>query len=123
MQSSSSRNPIALRIHKVLGTNFSDAATQQTLATLSELYAHPVIDLPPSKHHTDDQDDLFFDDDELPHPEVETITAYAENVPGEAAALARKNLQRDIESKLAEGSKQFLVAFGEVDNVCTSKSN
>jgi len=40
-----------------------------------------------------------------------------ENVAGESAARARKNLRRDMENKLAEGSRQFLKAFGEVDQV------
>lgn len=37
--------------------------------------------------------------------------------PGETAAKARKNLRRDIERKLAEGSQKFLKAFGEVNEV------
>ena len=37
--------------------------------------------------------------------------------PGDTAAKARKNLRRDIESKMEEGSLRFLAAFGVVDQV------
>ncbi|PCH37909.1 oligomeric complex COG6 [Wolfiporia cocos MD-104 SS10] len=41
--------------------------------------------------------------------------ALDETVPGDIAAGARKNLRRDVESKLAESSRKFLKAFGDVD--------
>lgn len=44
-------------------------------------------------------------------------TVIAEGVPGESAAKARKYLRRDMENKLAEGSRKFLEALGEVDSV------
>ena len=40
-----------------------------------------------------------------------------EAVPGEVAAKARRSLRRDVESKLADSSRRFLVAFAEVDKV------
>ena len=40
------------------------------------------------------------------------------DVTNETAARVRKNLQRDLENKLAEGSQHFLKAFGEVNQVC-----
>lgn len=43
---------------------------------------------------------------------------FAESVPGEVAAKARRSLRRDVESKLAESSRRFLIAFSEVDKVC-----
>ncbi|KIY63425.1 oligomeric complex COG6 [Cylindrobasidium torrendii FP15055 ss-10] len=73
------RNPVYLRLYKVLGTNFDDAQTQEALSTLSDLY-------------TTNGDD-----------------------GAEAAARARKHLRKDLEQKLADGSRQFLVAFGELD--------
>lgn len=120
MQSSSSRNPIALRIHKVLSTDFSNASTQQVLGTLSELYARPgTSDSPATKNPLDDPDDLFEEeDDNLPSTVVNFTARNPESVPGEVVALASKNLQRDVEGKLAQGSLQFLTAFGEVDKVC-----
>src|ERR1700722_6805184 len=86
------RNPIALRLYKVLGTNFSDDATKEALRTISELYIPSTV---PGRG-----------DEGL------------EITPGESAARARKNLRRDMENKLAEGSREFLKAFGEVDQVC-----
>ncbi|KAJ7814128.1 oligomeric complex COG6 [Mycena olivaceomarginata] len=84
-----SRNPISLRLYKVLGTNFDDDATREALQTLSELYATSST---------------------LKGKEI------LRNVEeDESAARARKNLRRDMERKLAEGSHQFLEAFGEVD--------
>lgn len=38
---------------------------------------------------------------------------------GQSAATARKHLKKDVEKKLAEGSRKFLDAFGEVDQVCS----
>ena len=49
---------------------------------------------------------------------VATAPALEESVVGDIAARARKNLRRDVENKLAESSRQFLQAFGEVDKVC-----
>lgn len=42
----------------------------------------------------------------------------AESVPGESAARARRHIRRDMENNLTKGSRQFLEAFGEVDQVC-----
>ncbi|KAJ7071469.1 oligomeric Golgi complex subunit 6 [Mycena amicta] len=106
-----SRNPVSLRLYKVLGTNFDDEATREALQTLSELYATPTTSLK-------GKDALRTTEDE---PLDETARsggaeeASKESVPGEFAARARKNLRRDMEQKLAEGSQQFLAAFGEVD--------
>ncbi len=90
------RNPVQLRLYKVLGTNFDDEATRQALSTLSELYASPK-----GKQVADDSE-----------PVEEETVHYSE-----AAARARKFLRKDMERKLAEGSRQFLAAFAEVDEV------
>ncbi|KAI0373041.1 oligomeric complex COG6 [Pilatotrama ljubarskyi] len=118
------QNPISLRLYKVLGASFDDDATREALDTLAELYAPP-----PSagreaegrdvKHDVERNGDEYADDE----PEVNGArptglvapAGVQENVAGDIAARARKNLRRDVESKLAESSKQFLRAFGEVD--------
>lgn len=83
---STSKNPISLRLYKVLSTNFDDHGTREALQTLSELYA------------SDEK-------------------SAGEAYPGEYAARTRRNLRRDMENKLAEGSKSFLKALEEVDKV------
>lgn len=120
------QNPISLRLYKVLGANFDDEATREALNTLAELYA------PPSAPHTgvgkgkDVTRDLDADKDADEEYELNGLkptglaapAGVEEAAAGDIAARARKNLRRDVESKLAESSKQFLKAFGEVDKVC-----
>ena len=79
-----------MRLYKVLSTNFDDLATREALGTLSDLYASPNV-----TNHDDSN----------------------ETHPGEYAAKARRNLRRDMESKLAESSHHFVQALGEVDLV------
>ncbi|KAF9460640.1 oligomeric Golgi complex subunit 6 [Collybia nuda] len=102
------RNPISLRLYKVLSSNYQDDATREALQTLSELYVVPG----PSKireHPPADAQEADDFDENVP------IHASIESVPGESAARARRNLRRDMETKLIEGSKQFLKVFGELD--------
>ncbi|KAJ7225913.1 oligomeric complex COG6 [Mycena pura] len=103
-----SRNPVTLRLSKVLGTNLNDEATREALQTLSELYATPG-------GTSKGKETLHNGDDELGEEYAKPDETLTETVPGESAARARKNLRRDMEQKLAEGSQQFLKAFGEVD--------
>ncbi|KAI0720424.1 oligomeric complex COG6 [Fomitopsis betulina] len=114
------QNPIALRLYKVLGANFDDAATREALQTLSELYAPTSVLHPPSKVKdvTRDGDDTHLDD--IEDTEGQSRTAVngvhvAEPLPGDIAARARRNLRRDVENRLAESSRKFLKAFGDVD--------
>ncbi|KAJ6626835.1 oligomeric complex COG6 [Mycena sp. CBHHK59/15] len=108
-----SRNPISLRLYKVLGTNFDDEATREALQTLSELYATSVT--VKGKETLRNVEDEEIDED-LSRPVALVLDGLlTEAIPGESAARARKNLRRDMEKKLAEGSRQFLMAFGEVD--------
>ena len=86
-----SRNPISTRLYKILSTNFNDESTREALTTLSDLYTAPK---PPTA-----RDAPTYDDEESP------------------AVRARKNLRRDMEQKLASGSKEFLAVFGDVDQV------
>src|SRR5882757_4865845 len=113
------RNPVSLRLYKVLSTTFDDEDTRQALGTLSELYATPknkdtfVV-------AEDVDDEVICDSIDVSYA---STTALAETVPGECAAKARKHLRREMENKLAEGSRKFLEALGEVDSVscCSSQ--
>ncbi|KAG6826847.1 hypothetical protein H0H92_014179, partial [Tricholoma furcatifolium] len=107
------RNPISVRLYKVLGSNYEDDATKEALHTLSDLYIS-------SKPSTIDQgtsllhEDVDSEGTEL-RPGRTTTIVLVESVPGESAANARRNMRRDMEKKLTYGSEQFLKAFGEVD--------
>ena len=86
----STRNPISLRLWKVIGsTSFDDASSREALQTVSD-------------HYTRDRKRRRYD-------------LQAEG--GAAAAAARRGFKRDLETQLSEGSTQFLEAFGEVDKV------
>lgn len=115
------RNPVSLRLYKVLSTNFDDEDTRQALGTLSEMYATPK-----SKDTLIVAEDV---DDEVSHEHVDgplyaSTIVLGESVPGESAAKARKYFRRDMENKLAQGSRMFLEALSEVDSVncCSSPS-
>lgn len=111
-----SRNPVAARLYKVLSTNFDDEDTRQALRTLSDLYATPKGKEVQSV--ADDIEDEF--GHEIPGFSSASSAALVETIPGELAARARKNLRRDMENQLAEGSKKFLEALGEVNSVSFS---
>ena len=122
-----SRNPITLRLRKILGSTFTDPATTDALQTLSSLYSAPsaatvaALSLGhiqnPEQNANGDDDDSWSDlDSEGTAPEG-GVSGHA-NVSNETAVSARKNLHKDLENKLAEGSQHFLKAFGEVDQVC-----
>ncbi|KAF8829699.1 hypothetical protein HHX47_DHR2000129 [Lentinula edodes] len=130
---SQARNPVSLRLYKVLGTNFDDEATREALQTLSELYVNSsssgstvdasskVKETPKSNAHFDgalleDGEDEDDDEEERAQSSIGT-SKLVENTPGEAAARARKNLKRDMELRLAEGSRHFLKILSEVDEV------
>lgn len=140
---SQSHNPLSLRLYKVLATNFDDESTKEALSTLAELYA-PT---PTGNGHVpngkgkgrvvngdvgdeDDEDEeqyIDFDDDEDEmgaskdrwNRIATSVVVPGELVPGETAARARKNLKRDVQTRLAESSRMFLTAFAEVDKVST----
>ncbi|KAG9308405.1 oligomeric complex COG6 [Chiua virens] len=112
----SARNPVTLRLRKILGTTFTDPATTEAFQTLSQLYSTSVACVP----YTDSTERSIDDEDDWSDLDSEG-TASGDNgsrqadITNETAARARKNLQRDLENKLAEGSQHFLEAFGEVD--------
>ncbi|KAF8486745.1 oligomeric complex COG6 [Russula emetica] len=86
------RNPVSLRLYKVLGATFEDDATKEALSTLSDLYSPSDLQL------------------------AKDAPSFLRGAPpGDTAAKARKHLRRDIESKMEEGSLRFLAAFGMVD--------
>ncbi|KAF9524462.1 oligomeric complex COG6-domain-containing protein [Crepidotus variabilis] len=117
-----SRNPVSLRLYKVLSTNFEDESTKQALRTLSDLYSTS-----PSKgndysayalnndieEEVTGHEQTFSTDSSIAQPSLPNLT---ESLPGEVASRARKNLRRDMENQLAEGSRRFLAALSEVDS-------
>jgi conserved oligomeric Golgi complex subunit 6 len=110
------RNPISLRLYKVLGASFDDEATREALSTLSELYSPSGS---PALHPTEKQDDTGpCEVDEADVERIRDVPGFLQGAaPGDTAAKARKHLRRDIESKLEEGSLKLLAAFGSVDQV------
>ena len=110
------RNPVSLRLYKVLGATFEDDATKEALSTLSDLYSPSespaVVSIA--------KDDVVVPDgvDELDKDSAKDAPSFLRGAPpGDTAAKARKHLRRDIESKMEEGSLRFLAAFGMVDQV------
>ncbi|KAI6164060.1 oligomeric complex COG6 [Pisolithus thermaeus] len=103
------RNPITHRLRKILATSFTDPTTVEALQTLSQLYSAPRPDnsVDAANGDSDEWSESDGDDAEQQHPQ--------DGVIDETAARARKNLQRDLENKLAQDSEHFLRAFGEVN--------
>ncbi|KAI0253558.1 oligomeric Golgi complex subunit 6 [Lactifluus subvellereus] len=108
------RNPVSLRLYKVLGATFDDEATREALSTLSELYSSSE---PPDVRPTARQDDIVHDEvDGIDAEKIKDVPGFLQGAPpGDTAAKARKHLRRDIENKLEEGSLKFLTAFVSVD--------
>ncbi|TBU50315.1 oligomeric complex COG6 [Dichomitus squalens] len=128
LSSPAAQNPVSTRLYKVLSANFDDDATREALDTLAELYApstsargagHTVNGKGKEVKLDGDLDGDAEDENEslstLKPNGLVAAAAVEESVPGDIAARARKNLRRDVENKLAESSRQFLSAFGEVD--------
>ncbi|EGN95884.1 hypothetical protein SERLA73DRAFT_162575 [Serpula lacrymans var. lacrymans S7.3] len=108
--STNPRNPVALRLRKILGTNFTDEATKDALKTLSELYGVPSQ----SNGRNEKQVTLESDDEDSSDNErIDSVNL--DSLTCETASRARKHLRRDLENKLGEGSHKFLTAFAEVD--------
>src|SRR5258705_6877767 len=105
---SQSRNPVAARLYKVLNTKFNDEETALALQTLSELYATP----PPGKELQSARSLVEDVEEHIPLQDSSVSSTLpitlVEDVPGELAARARKNMRNDMEGKLTEGSRQFL---------------
>lgn len=121
LSSTSSRNPITLRLRKILGTTFTDPATTEALQTLSQLYNTPSASIAALSHIQSPEQNVNDDDDDDSWSDLGsegTAPRDSVDVANETVARVRKNLQRDLEHRLAEGSQHFLKAFGEVDQVC-----
>ncbi|KAI5122053.1 hypothetical protein M0805_006037 [Coniferiporia weirii] len=106
------RNPVSLRLYKVLGTSYNDPAIRDALETLSELYSAPE-----STKGKAVERDARLEDDDLTILNSTAVKASGKLVSSGSgtAARARKSLRRDAELKLAQGSRQFLRAFQDVD--------
>jgi hypothetical protein len=111
------RNPVSLRLYKVLGATFEDEATREALNTLSDLYTPSGS---PAVVSTTKEGAIIFDGiDEVDVESMKNVPSFLRGAPpGDTAAKARKHLRRDIESKMEEGSLRFLAAFAVVDQVC-----
>ncbi|EPQ57850.1 oligomeric complex COG6 [Gloeophyllum trabeum ATCC 11539] len=128
---SQARNPVSLRLYKVLGAGFEDEATKEALRTVSELYGASNAagskttnvngNAKPIAGSSEDSDELDSDEDERSDTDEDeklSLGPYLSRqvvAPTGAAARARKNLRRDIDLKLASSSRKFLKALGEVD--------
>lgn len=121
------RNPLFLRIYKVLGANFDDPSTREAFETLVEYYPPETEPNVAAKYDVSkgvpDVDSSSDAEDEcdpwaIKWPvKVQPLTAVGPGV-NTTAARARQNLQRDVEGRLADGGKKFLEAFAEVDKAC-----
>ncbi|KAG8970571.1 Golgi transport complex subunit 6 [Tulasnella sp. 419] len=122
------RNPIALRLYKVLGANYQDPSTLEALETLSSFYSsspatesildethdHVMVDEPEAA--AEDEGIIEWNVDRNARNDLRRHTnPNLKNIGTELAGNARKNLRRDLETKLAESSRRFLQAFAEVD--------
>jgi hypothetical protein len=114
--SSSRNNPISLRIYKAIGTTFDDAGSREALELVSNFYA-PTHSI---KGKEKAEGDLVLTNGHgHGHGHEEEELPRRRTLKGQSAATARKYLKKDVERKLAEGSRKFLDAFGEVDQVCS----
>jgi len=107
------RNPVSLRLLSDLyATPSPPPSTTSNKGKESELQQAVLVG--------EDGDDelVLHDGDMVPTHVTPAPAVLVEDVPGESAARARKNLRRDMENQLAEGSREFLEALGEVDAVC-----
>lgn len=138
------RNPLSLRLFKVLGANYDDPSTQEALEILSNLYLpskRPSTGVKGSsvnekskesgtKDVSDEPGDES-DDDKTTivdtkstatdakvtaniHPKINSNVDF--DMEG-AINRARRNLRKDMENKLAQSSRKFLTAFAEVNKV------
>ncbi|GAA5868756.1 hypothetical protein JCM8547_005368 [Rhodosporidiobolus lusitaniae] len=90
LASSSSRNPLTLKVQRLLSANLEDNGTRAALDTLGEL------------ERRDDG--------------TEGVTGTAGPGAGGRGALKRGGLRKEVDGKMAEGSREFLEAFSEVND-------
>lgn len=117
------RNPLSIRLFKVLGARYDDPETREALEILSGLYA-PTFSSKGETRRTVNASLMSDDSDEEEQPSRSLLAAIPPLEKGrtfdDSAARARRNLRKDMEGKLAQSSKMFLAAFSEVNQVCVS---
>jgi hypothetical protein len=109
------RNPVALRLYKVLGAKYDDDATRAALHTLSDFYAPPPSVAATTCDLSKDEWDESDSEDEAHASPSPAFLRAAARPAGDIASRARTHMRRDVERRLAEGSRRFLSAFGDVD--------
>jgi conserved oligomeric Golgi complex subunit 6 len=132
LPSSNTKNPVFSRIYKILGTNYNDHATRDALHTLSEIYAVSSSQaslsssakgaLDPHKYEENSEEESA-EGLEQRNPKnavVATSSSTASLTLGlysDATSRARRDLKRDMETRLMLSSQKFLQAFADVDKV------
>ena len=137
----SPNNPNKHRINKALGTTFDDASSREALDIAAGFYVEgdgPVASgsgtgVRTGSGREDGEKGRYGDIGVVPTKgmgagidgdmekaeEEEVLFAPRRTLKGvDRATTARKYLKRDVESQLAETSRRFLDAFGDVDKVC-----
>ncbi|KAG8740192.1 Golgi transport complex subunit 6 [Ceratobasidium sp. 414] len=119
---SATRNPLSLRIYKVLGANFDDPSTREAFETLANYYpsekslsSAPKLENSKVTAGTESDSDAGDDTDPwaVKWPAKEKTVLVLPPEAGTTAARARQSLQRDIEGILANEGQKFLNAFAE----------
>jgi hypothetical protein len=110
------RNPVALRLYKVLGAKYDDDAARAALHTLSDFYVPlPSVAATTSDPSRDEWDESDPEDETHVSASPAFLRAAARHT-GDIASRARTHMRRDVERRLADGSRRFLAAFGDVDD-------
>ncbi|GAA6064385.1 hypothetical protein JCM10212_002918 [Sporobolomyces blumeae] len=87
--STTTRNPLNLKVHRLLSSNLEDASTRAALDTLGE----------------------------LEQAESSPAAEQGDRTRGIAAALKRGGgLKKEVDGRMAQGSKEFLEAFSQVND-------
>lgn len=89
----SNRNPLNLKVSRLLSANLQDAATRAALDTLGQFEAD------------------------------DPAASSSSNKDGIGRALRRGGLRKEVDKRMAQGSRQFLDAFSDINEVsydCTS---
>lgn len=124
------RNPLSLRLYKVLGARYDDPSTREAIEILSSLYAAPAPSTatgttrPRRNTIRSRTDGNISDDSDEERPTALPLSSGIvdkDAASEEVATRARKNLRKDMEDKLAQSSRMFLAAFSEVNQVGRSR--
>lgn len=99
------RNPISLRLYKVLNASYDDKALQEALEILDDVYEVRGAALHGESEAMRGMKDVDSDD----QPKATDLRS--------AAAKARNSLKRDIEIRGSQGSQRFLRIFKHINSV------